>query len=148
MQFFELISELEAYAVSKGYFFISGGEAYHNALSDQNVFADYEKIMLVDFPNARPTMVNGRITNTRYSGAILLGQKREAATMSSLDETFQQKYDRRLKDLGQILGIDIGAFTCAQELTPESISMAMEINQLDLNVDFVMAEVTFLHGIA
>ena len=71
MQFFELISELEAYAASKGYFFISGGEAYHNALADQNVFADYEKIMLVDFPNARPTMVNGRITNTRYSGAIL-----------------------------------------------------------------------------
>ena len=68
--------------------------------------------------------------------------------MSSLDETFQQKYDRRLKDLGQILGIDIGSFTCAQELTAESINMAMEINQLDLNVDFVMAEVTFLHGIA
>ena len=145
MIYFTLIDELRTYFLAKGYFVIIGGEGYQNALNGDYVYDDYDKVAMIDFPEARPLITGGRIQGATYTGLIALGQKREDGNISesSLDETVEQKYDRRLEDLGLTLTNDIAQFACNQDILITDIVQRMEINQFDLNIDFVASDITF-----
>ena len=143
MDNFALIGTLKDYADSKGWAFLSGSNAFRNYESTRNNYNTNQLILGVNF-TARPTIVNGHITEIRYPGLIFLGRKFEASTFSKLDETFIQKYNNRLKDLMGLLSNAVIDFACTNELDIEGLILDYELNQFDANLDFVGGNITFI----
>jgi hypothetical protein len=149
----KIISDLMEYCTDNNIVLLLGDDLYQNAIDQPVYYENNQLIMLADF-TMTPTIVNGRLVSSKYSGFIGIGQKREATeiaedvfeyTQSSLDETFEQKYLRRLKDLFDILIVKVGGFTCDYEYQIESAEMKTKINTFDLNADFVIMAVTLAY---
>ena len=66
----------------------------------------------------------------------------EKDTFSSIDETFLQKYDNRLKDLVSILVAFFNEIQCSEEATLNNCTMDYLLNRTDVNIDFVSASVS------
>ena len=80
-----------------------------------------------------------------YIGVLALGRKfDEVDTGSDLDETFYQKYQRRLKDLMTLLVTHIAAFACDNKLQVTNCQFRMDLNKFDTNIDFIAASITFV----
>ena len=145
-----MINNLDLYGYLKDYcednkiFFIPGPEDYRNAVADENVYEDFDLILCTDL-TLSPNFYDeeGSVT---YSGVIALGRKREITdeeeTVSSLDETFQQKYDRRLCDLVKLLVDFLNDIRCDIDAEIPSCSISYAINEYDLNADFAVANIT------
>jgi hypothetical protein len=127
-----------------GITYIMGTESYVNAVADGIQYEDGQLIMLANF-NAIPVISDGRVTKTSYPGLLGIGRKRESdESVSSLDETYKQKYDRRLRELSNLIVEIISEIACSYELDVQNINIKFEINNFDLNADFVMATLTFI----
>lgn len=139
---FDLIDILRDYCTLNDIFFIPGTDAYINAVADMNVYADSDLILIADFTSA-PSFTGGRVTGNTYTGVLALGRKTETYTTSTLDETWEQKYDRRLKSLSQTLASLIGDIACENEFEISNVTFKLDINKFDLNADFVAATISF-----
>lgn len=143
---FDIIGAIQSYCTTKGYKFIAGNNFYANYEADQLSLTNETKILVADF-TCQPTFRNGKFAPIRYNGSILFGQKFDSilsGTISSLDETFKQKYDRRLLSLLTGLASSIKDIACLNELDVEGITMSNSLNTFDLNADFVFAELSFI----
>lgn len=152
MEFFGIIDALRDYCEDNSWFFIPGLQQYQNAVADLNVYENNDIIMIAFF-RARPRFENAKCVGMTYQGSIALGSKRESVTVndgtieephttttlteSSLDETWEQKYDNRLKMLGQLLLSTVSSVACSNELEIQNANVEMIINKFDLNADFV-----------
>lgn len=145
MDKFDLIGELATYAAANGMQFISGANFYQNYEATQKEFGADQLILAARF-DASPKFSPGyKIESITYTGALMLGRKFELTTThSNLDETFYQKYNARLLDLMTGLSGIIAAFACAHELEVTQCNYNMLLNQLDENIDFVEAVITFV----
>lgn len=153
MDFFGLVDAIRDYCEEEGIFFIYGNDAYANALADANLYAANDLILIADF-SCVPTITGGQVVSIRYSGLISLGMKTESVTTgtapntvttiteSTLDETPEQKYDRRLKYLSTQLASLIGELSCDNELEVSGLNFKFDLNKLDLNADFVATPIT------
>lgn len=142
MDFFGLVDAIRTYCTAEEIYFIYGNQAYSNALADLNSYADNDLILIADF-SCVPVITAGTVVSLTYTGTMALGRKFEAATESSLDETPIQKYDRRLKDLSEQLAAIIGEIACDNELEISGLNFRFDLNQFDLNADFVATSVNF-----
>ena len=100
MNKFDFIGVLRQYCVRNGNFFIMGENGYVNAVADATVYENNELILVADL-RLDVTFGGSVVQTTNYNGMLALGRKREvdefgARTVSTLDETVEQKYDRRL----------------------------------------------------
>jgi len=139
MEQFDIIGSLESYAISKGWRFLYGFDKFYNNIGVQEEYANGDTILTADF-RATPTVKNGRVTEIRYSCLLMLGRKIDAdGVRSSLDETSMQKYDRRLKDLIQMLAYGMADFACINELDLVSLPIEVDINVYDENLDFAIS---------
>lgn len=143
MLFFGLIDVLRAYCTLNNITFIYGQENYANALADQTTYTANAKLLIADF-EVNPIYSNGKLTSVTYTGAMALGQKRETLTESSLDETPIQKYDRRLAGLTTSLNIIIQSIACSNDLDVTGAKIRFDLNQFDLNADFVACTLSFV----
>ena len=133
-------------STSKGWLFFNGDQFYVNADLNNDYEDGYPEVTIpagtlvlrIDL-NATPTRAIGNRLNTiNYTGLIALGRKKDPDdTEASLDESFDQKYLRRLKELLQTLSTEIGKFACGEELQIVSESYIYDINEFDTNIDFV-----------
>jgi hypothetical protein len=95
-----------------------------------------------------PTYTRG-ISSQTYNGdltykiLITVGRKTEADTFSSIAETAAQKYDNRLFELQGTMQTFLNSFFCSNDLEELSTSVQLVKNDLSLNVDAVLADVTF-----
>lgn len=166
MEAFGIIDTIRTYCIKNNIFFIPGDEAYVNAVADYSVYENNDLILYCNF-NSSPVISGSRIVSNSYSGVMALGRKCEEQTelsvlvdeidnvlldedeniiytseqnietVSSLDETFEQKYDRRLRTLSQELADLIGYIACDNELEISNLNFKMELNKFDLSCDFV-----------
>ena len=150
MATFNLINIINSYCAENNILFIPGTAAYVNLsqIIDETDFSVNNKILIADF-TAQPNLVNGTVQETRYSGLLALGQAFDiedgtVTYQSTLDETYQQKFDRRLYQLSNELVEIIADISCENELTTENITFKLDINQFDVNADFVAATITFI----
>jgi len=152
MDNFGLHTALSGYCADNGILFIPGTNAYVNASQtiDNTEFSDgNNQILIADF-TAAPVIVNGVIQETTYAGLLALGQVidydelGDESTRATLDETYQQKIDRRLLDLSNDLATLIGVVACDNELDITNLLFKLDINQFDLNADFVAATITLV----
>lgn len=142
---FDIVTKLRTFAEAapRGWLFIYGNDQYANA---DEIIQDLEPDQLVFVADLNVSPVYGQeggINDVVFTGGIMLGQKREAETESSLDETMIQKYERRLQDLSNSLFIALGDFSCANGYTISNINARYDINKFDENLDFVAATITF-----
>jgi len=149
MDNFGLIDVLEQYCTDNDIKFLYGDNFYQNIEASSYEYEADQLVMGADF-NARPVRATGgKILSIDYVGAIALGRKFETPDLSnpdgvaSLDETYIQKYKRRLKDLSQLLSNIVGEIACNNELETTGEDMRFDINKFDTNIDFVVMSLTF-----
>jgi len=167
MDKFDLIGSLRTYAATQKWVFLSGASSIQNCEASQNEYKNGQLVLAADF-NASPQFTNaGKISQITYNGILMLGVKFDDdgtpaieddeetllidesetfndGTPASLDETFIQKYDRRLLDLMELLANHITLFACANELDVTNADFRLEINKFDTNIDFVAGTITFI----
>lgn len=144
MEQFDLIGQLYRQAKANRWAFAAGDDFYKNIeLANQHLETG-QLVLTAEF-NAFPTIINGRTTEIRYEGAIMLGRKQDNDGMeASLDEDYLDKYNRRLLELMQYLVIFIGTFTCENELEITAMELIQQINTFDSNIDFVGGNITLI----
>lgn len=142
MDKFDIIGEMFRTARSNGWAFCAGDDFHQNIAATEENMEDGQLVLAVDF-SCTPTFRNGKIPIIRYSGAIALGRKfDDDGTPANLDETFWDKYQRRLLYLKQQLALFIGTFECTHSLDVVSAEFASTINQFDTNIDFIICTIT------
>jgi hypothetical protein len=103
-------------------------------------YVNGELTLIVDF-KADPQYRGANYGNITYTCLVMLGRKSDLnGLQATLDETDLQKYDRRLKELCQLLAACISDFSCDNELTVTSAPISIEINVFDQNIDFAVCE--------
>ena len=142
---FDLIGQLESYAAAHSMQFLSGAQFNQNYEASQKEYENGQLVLTAEF-DASPSFSRGfKIGEIRYEGIIALGRKfEEIDTMSTLDETFIQKYNARLLDLMTMLAGVISEFSCDNELEVTTVRMGMQLNKFDTNIDFITAQITFV----
>ena len=135
-----LIGILRDYCDREHLYFIPGPAAYQNAIMDQSIYAANDLILVCDLQFS-PVFSENSLNEVQYNGTIALGRKRELQTTSSLDETFEQKYDRRLMELSNLLTELLLSLQCEHNFVIDSAQMSYSLNEYDLNADFVSAEI-------
>lgn len=135
-----LIGILRDYCDREHLYFIPGSDAYRNAIMDQSIYAANDLILVCDLQFS-PVFGENSLNEVQYNGTIALGRKRELQTVSTLDETFEQKYDRRLMELSNLLTELLLSLQCEHNFVIDSARMSYSLNEYDLNADFVSAEI-------
>lgn len=137
-----LIGILRDYCDREHLYFIPGPASYRNAIMDQSIYSANDLILVCDLQFS-PAFGENSLNEVQYNGTIALGRKREvpSASVSSLDETFEQKYDRRLMELSNLLTELLLLLQCEYNFVIDSAQMSYSLNEYDLNADFVSAEI-------
>jgi len=142
---FDIIGELADYAAANSMQFISGANFYQNYEATLKEYGEGQLILAARFDAAPKFSPGYKIESITYTGALMLGRKFELTdTHSNLDETFYQKYNARLLELMTMLSTAIATFACDNELSITQCNYNMLLNQLDENIDFVEAVITFV----
>lgn len=140
MNQFDIIGALNEFATSKGWSFLYGFDSMYRNNGVLKEFTPDEIILIADF-QADPSYINGKIPEITYTCLLMLGRKSESSgTFSNLDETSQQKYDRRLLELVVLLGYGIAEFGCVNDLEITSAPIVVNINVFDTNIDFAISQ--------
>jgi hypothetical protein len=145
MDNFDLIGSLSSYASDNDMHYLSGENAYQNYEASQNTYDDGQLVLSADFDASVNFSSGFAVGSITYIGVLALGRKfDEVDTGSDLDETFYQKYQRRLKDLMTLLVTHIAAFACDNKLQVTNCQFRMDLNKFDTNIDFIAASITFV----
>ena len=148
MEAFKLAEQLKLYAESKGWLFFNGDNFYANIDADGK--ANVGQLALwVNLNTDSSRGLGNRLNKINYTGLIALGGKFDADytiptaydTNANLDESFQQKYERRLTMLMQTISNELGSFSCANNLQIITESYIYDINKFDTNFDFVVGQI-------
>ena len=145
----DLIATFKTYADLYRYEFTYGRESNNNwVMTDTVTLKDGESVIILG-----PLIEDGDIANSfpqswNVSAMVSLGKKfdtdNESGTFAKMDETDQQKWDRRLFGLRSAIETYIKAVFCSEmrlELTRMRIATFM--NKFDENVDGISAEIGF-----
>lgn len=141
---FDLFDKFREYCEKAGILFILGGQEWQNKLSALKGLKP-DQLMLGVEGNVSPTFNASLMTSVTYTLTVILGRKCEAkGTKSSMEETFEQKYDARLKDLMDQLALIMSSMVCENGYEITSFTMTPQINHLDLNIDCISSQVTII----
>lgn len=151
----DLVKVFKDYATTAEYEFAYGRKDIQNWEITANATLSAGESVLLLFPMIESGNIDNSIIHSwNVSTQLWLGRKFDTETVeeesvitghSKLDETEEQKYDNRLKDLRDNLATYIKAVFCGEsELELTGARILREINQFDENLDFVVAEITFI----
>ncbi len=145
----DLVTTFKGYATAAEYEFTYGRMSDSEwQMTDQVTLEDGESVIVLF-----PIIEDGEIANSfpqswNVSTQIWLGKKfdtdNESGTSAELDESDQQKWDRRLFALRSALETYIKTVFCTEtglELT--RVRIATFMNKFDENIDGVSAEIAF-----
>jgi len=147
MDRYDIIGALRDYATNetdaRGWYFFAGEKWIINYHTNTVEFSNGQLVLACMF-TCLPTMVNGVVQSVSYDGIIFMGRKFDQdGVQCSLQETFIQKYDARLKDLLEMLIITISDFACVNKLSVQFKDIPYELDSFDTDIDMVAANVTF-----
>lgn len=144
-----IVGDIQTEVEGLGHKFVYGPMQFLNYFSSTQDISSMEYIFCL-FPVIMRGEMNGQsglITGWNCEMSILFGRKydedSETASQdefSSLDETYQQKYERRLQTLASGIQEVIEGFVCDSNYLLKSVKLSDRINQTDENIDFVQAD--------
>lgn len=138
-----VISYLYNYCDSHAIIPCFGPEAYDTILLDQSNLDPGQLILLLD---CQAEENSDNVGGTEYSGTMTLLRKSEDdgnqgyGTISTLDESYMQKYERRLIELEGMLKSIFQAIECELNGEFTRITYSHQINRYDINADGVQAD--------
>ncbi len=137
------VNGIRTLAESLGYEFIYGTAEYVNAeLTHFKDIQTKDVIYLVPTQNAG-SYLNGVLDISTVNSILGLGVKNDGTYQSTLNETYEQKYDRRLANMETLLMTFIQILSCTDKYTMLSHRIFPEINKFDENIDVLMGEIQF-----
>lgn len=145
----DIVKVFKDQAISDGYEFAYGRKDILNYEATRAVELSGGETVLLLFPFIEKGVIdNSLIFKWDVSTTLWLGKKFDfdntSGTHSELDETEQQKYDRRLKDLRDSMAAYIKTIFCSEgDLELTNVRIFRELNQFDENLDFVTADINF-----
>lgn len=147
----DVVSIFKTAATAAGYEFVYGQIDMQNQELTRSATLSAGKSVLLLLPFIETAEVDNSIIHRwSVSTEVWLGKKFDVSvatgTYSQLDETDEQKYDRRLKVLRSAMETYLKTIFCADnglELT--NARMLRNINKFDENLDFISAEITFVY---
>lgn len=136
----ELNDALRSYCESNGIIYIPSETDWQNLINQE--IAPDKLVLLTDFILTPSFNMGGRVEECSYSGTMFLCKKAETAgTRADFDETFEQKYDARLKQLTANICQILREVTCQNEGEVASCQITYRINQYSEIVDGVWCDV-------
>lgn len=152
----DIVGKFKTQATTLGYTLIYGARAFLNYDLQGKDLTDGAVIValfpLIDTGIGLPH--GNRVTRLSTSTTIWLGKKFDTdidgdptGVKSELDETYQQKYDRRLFDMKQLMLTYVNAILCGSNIELVSFRMSEQINQTDENIDFITCDITLEHEV-
>lgn len=138
---------IKAQAAAAGYNFAYGTRPFINYEQTlENLKDGVVNIFLLP-ENERGVYAPGKIylESIEYTVVFQVARKWETGntTKSELDETYEQKYDRRLSDLQNIGNAFLKTFICSNNLEPLSYQANQEINVYAENIDLINYQLVF-----
>ncbi|MFA7361920.1 MAG: hypothetical protein WC139_12885 [Candidatus Kapaibacterium sp.] len=152
----DIVSRFQTQATLDNYMLLYGAKAFLNyELSNQDLTEG--TVIIGIFPvidTAISIAQSNRISRFSTSLTIWFGRKFDidgegdtTGTLAELDETYKQKYDRRLYAMKLLLISFVEAVVCGSELELTSFRMTDAINQTDENIDFISCDIIIQHDI-
>jgi hypothetical protein len=142
---FDPVKLFEDIATTNDLLFIYGAKPFLNwELTQQSI--DGSETFLGMFPFTEQAAIdNGGVNGWAASTILWVGRKFDApkSTLSSLDETEKQKYDRRLKYLRAFIDIILDNLCDDAHVELISARTFRELNKFDENTDVIGCEITF-----
>lgn len=146
MNIFDPVKIFQDIATTKAYPFLYGSKPMINWHVTQQTLTTGVTFMGLLPIIERIELRDGQPDNSLYETKMYVGRKFDplATTLSALDETHKQKYDRRLKsltlDLKEILH-ELFCHNANVEVT--TVRIVHDINEFDENCDTVLCEFAF-----
>ncbi len=145
----DLVATFKTYATAAEYEFVYGRVSEQNWIMTKDITLKDGESVIVLFPIVETADIANSFPHSwNASTQIWLGKKfdtdNESGTLAELDETDQQKWDRRLFALRSAIEVYLKAVFCAEtglELTSARIQTFL--NQFDENIDAIGMEITF-----
>ena len=148
----DIVATFEDQSDTLGYKFQYGTTPFQNYELTMNDLTQGESVvMMLPVVESALNIVHSSVINRLQSTiTFLLARKFDPddTTVSELDETYRQKYDRRLFALKQDAVSFINGILCAESIELTSFRMVEEINTYDENVDGVLCDLTVSYEIA
>lgn len=146
-----VVSDIKTLAESEGYAWIHGPRDYANYELTTKDITDTEFIfILLPVITSSNSITDFKLVSEwSLDIQIMFGQKFDVAAetatteqVSSIDETYNQKYDRRIYNLAATLFAFIEQWLCGSVYRLQSLRIDEEVNQFDENADFVIGQLT------
>jgi hypothetical protein len=144
----DLVKVFEDYATLKGWQFAYGTRQILNYETSHKDLELGDKLLLM-FPFTESAQINTNLNvigKWRFNTQIWLGQKFDVdgstGTYSELDETYEQKYERRLLGLRGTVREMFKDLLCVGGYEMINIQITREVNEFDENLDFVVVNLT------
>jgi len=140
---YDIVNLFRDYAIEQGWLFCYGGTEYASAMNAPQSI-DIDQLVLAMEWRVKPMTATelGGIETIQHNCTFMLGRKFEAATMAQLDETMQQKHDRRLAYLCETLVNMIDNVACENRLSATFGDGFPLPNMWANNIDFFSFTVT------
>jgi len=152
----DIVSKFKTQATLLGYTLLYGARQFINYDLHNKDLTDGAVIVAL-FPLVDSSVgiwSGNRVSRFSTSTTIWLGRKFDidvdeelTGYKAELDETYQQKYDRRLYEMRLLMLAYVEAVICGGELELISLRMSDAINQTDENIDFISCDVVIQHDI-
>jgi hypothetical protein len=145
---FDPVKLFEDIASARGLQFIYGSNLSANWEIEKQDLRDSE-IVLIVFPfeeSGQPH--NGSISTWTANAKILVGRKFDVdGTISNLDETDRQKYDRRIVEYKSIIQEILNDLCASDVELIGDVRIYLDINKFDTNIDVMACEFTFQYDV-
>lgn len=145
----DLIAEINAMCLTNSWRSAFGLDEFEKNIATSEGYAAGEKVLAFE-AYYTPTVVNTKTTQESWRVVASLGRKFDPSytadafqtATASLDETHQQKYDRRLASLVSEFVANFAALACALEFDISFGEIGFDVNMFDTNIDFVTSVIT------
>lgn len=140
---YDIVNLFKDYAEDHGWLFLYGGTEYASAMNAHQSIAVDQLVLAMEW-RVRPQVGTelGAVETVQHNCTFMLGRKFEASTMAQLDETMQQKHDRRLAYLCETL-VDMIEDVACDNLLSVTFGDGFPLpNMWANNIDFFSFSVT------
>ena len=143
----DVVGIIEATAEAADYHFVYGGnENFNSEIKRIGSLKDQTPVVALSPVAETGVVESGTVDRYRAEFIVILARKYEEETVSSVAETYKQKYDRRLKDLKSLLELFVSSFSCGGYMELESVYYDNVINRFSTSMDGTQVRVTTLYS--
>lgn len=139
-----LFDKFREYCKSRDILFILGSEEYQNSITAMKGLKPDQLVLMME-GTVSPTFAAAEMTSVTYTLTIILGRKCESrGAKSHMSETFDDKWNNRLRELMELFTTIVSGAVCDFGYEISAMSLTPQVNRLDLNIDCISGQVTLV----